>query len=602
MVVKKQIIASIVAFVAILLSGSIFAKHHAVSPKHNDAKYVATNAKPLTADKAFVFSAEIKGKDKVIATWKIAKGYYIYRDHLRMTVVPGTITDMPLPKGEMKHSLERGQYEVYANTLRIPITYDANGQAAELNIDYQGCSSGGFCYPPMHKVITLPATGVVGGNATVSSLLTDQYGVQNFLTSKPLPLILLMFLGIGLLLAFTPCVLPMIPILTSIIVGQEKVTTRRAFFLSLTYVFGMATTYAIAGLLVALMGNSLQVWLQTPAAIIVASLVFLLLAFSLFEFYHLRLPKRWQDRVTHWNNRHQGGSYPGVFFMGVLSTLIVSPCVTAPLVGVLIYIAQTGDRALGAMALFTMGIGMGVPLLLVGVSAEKFLPKRGPWMEVVKNIFGLIMIAMAIMLLARIAPPTIQMLFWGLFLIGVVVFLSFPMPRLVGWHKLHRTVAIIVGIAGVVFMFSAAGTVRLPGQTQMLAATSAPDFHVVKTAAALKEQLAAAKAAHKPVLLDFYADWCDSCVSMDKQVFNRADVQTILKRFVLLRVDLSANDAADEALLKQYDVIAPPTILFFNERGKEVNAKRIVGELEVSEFLSRINIFLANGCDKKTSC
>jgi thiol:disulfide interchange protein DsbD len=337
----------------------------------------------------------------------------------------------------------------------------------------------------------------------------------------------------------------MVPILVSIIAGHKeraKATSRKNIFsLCFAYVLGIALTYALVGVLAAIFGSSIQVWVQKPLFILLGAAIFILLALSLFGLFDLYLFKGMQNAIANWTRHLKGGSYVGVFCMGVLSILLVSPCTTAPLIGVLLYIGQTGDILFGATTLFVMGIGMGMPLLLVGMSADKWLPRRGPWMEWVKKFFGVLMIGMALWMVTRI---------------GV-----FSSP-----HSLDQ---------------------------QFTTITSLEDFDKSRNASAQ---------SHRPIMLDFYADWCESCVSMEKKVFNNKAVVNALSPFTILRIDLTANTSIDEMMMKYFNVIAPPTVLFFDEQGKEVNSKRIVGEVDANEFIERIDTFITAGCSKNATC
>lgn len=572
-------------------------------------------AKPLPPDQAFQITATVADTHQIVAHIKIAPDYFLYADKLSFAIEPQTPVTAELPKTESKADPIRGTVEVYKGEFNVPLKIDSNAADIRLDVLYQGCSLQGFCYPPSSKSFPLHLLNVEGAasnnvvtNQGISALLTDQYGVQNLLASEHRPFLLLIFLGLGILMAFTPCVLPMLPILTGIIAGQKRSSSDfKAFALSGCYVLGMAVTYALAGMLAAYAGGSLQVWLQTPAVIIFSSLVFILLAFSLFEFYELPVSRHWQNAVSHWSRKHEGGTFVGVFFMGVLSTLVVSPCVTAPLVGVLIYIGRTGDMLLGGSALFAMGIGMGIPLILLGISAGHWLPKSGQWMQAVTKSFGVIMLGMAIWLLGRIIPSSVMVLIWGCYLIGIALFFSFYLTRIIGRHKINHTLGFTTGIVGLLMILSTFGMPSLLNRWtgDVVVASSqagSADFTVVHTQADLAMKLAAAKTAGQPVLLDFYADWCTACVVMDNEVFARKNVQAALQPFVLLRVDLTENSTEDQALLHQYDVIAPPTVLFFSASGQEVNGRRIVGELGASEFLNRINTFMAASCDIKAQC
>lgn len=570
--------------------------------------------KPLMADKAFDLSVVVDGANKVTAHWQIAKGYYLYRQKLHFTFEPKVIADIKLPQGEIKQDLNHGQYEAYSGSVSVPMVLHTPMDKVQIRIDYQGCSDKGFCYPPMHKTMTLDLAAstaiktntvnasVAPAPVSIQSLLTDQNGVRALLGSQNVIVLLLIFAVLGILLAFTPCILPMIPILMSIIVGHKQpVSTRKAFLLSSTYVLGSSLTYAIAGMIAAYMGHSLQASLQQPWIIAIVSGLFVLLSLSLFGVYDLRLPGKWQNRITSISRKQQGGTYVGVFIMGMVSTLIVSPCVTAPLVGVLMYIAESENIALGAGALFLMGLGMGIPLVVLGVSAGKWLPRRGPWMTGVQQIFGVLMMGMAFWLLSRIASVTTIMTFSAVLLFGAALFFGFYKPYHHGRILLNRRIGLMMGLAGVLLI----AAMNMPVVMNSIAGhsvTSSQGFTIVRNIDELHHQLALAKASGKPVLLDFYADWCESCLVMDKKVFSSPDVATGLNQFVLLRADLSKNNAEDEALLKNYDVIAPPTVLFFNDFGQEVNSRRIVGELDAMEFMTRVNTFITASCDKNQAC
>lgn len=571
---------------------------------------------PLPPEQAFQITAETAADNTIVTHWKLAPGYFLYADKLKISLEPDVAYNSELPAVIRKKDPVRGEVEVYGGEFTIPVQLESHVAALRLNLAYQGCSQDGFCYPPETKSFDLHFSAADGGpstsnyvvtNESISSLMTDQYGVQTLLAYEHRGLLLLIFLGIGILMAFTPCVLPMLPILTGIIAGQKRhASMRKSFLLSACYVLGMSVTYALAGVLAAFAGGSLQVMLQTPWVIITSSLIFVLLAFSLFEFYELPISRRWQTSVTKWSSKHEGGTFVGVFFMGILSTLVVSPCVTAPLVGVLLYIGRTGDMLLGGSALFVMGIGMGIPLILLGMSAGHWLPKSGMWMHAITKSFGVIMLGMAIWLLGRIIPPFAMMIIWGLYLVGVALFFSFYLTRVIGRHKINHTLGFATGIAGMLMILTTIGMPtminRWTGDVGTVAIQSTSDFVVVHDASELAGKLAEARATHQPVLVDFYADWCTSCIAMDNEVFSHRKVQDAMQPFMLVRVDLSQNTAEDQALLQTYNVVAPPTVLFFNAAGQEVNSRRIVGEMSARDFLNRINLFMAASCDTKAQC
>jgi thiol:disulfide interchange protein DsbD len=539
---------------------------------------------PLPADQAFKLSITLTPPNQIITQWQIAPGYYLYRKQTQVIFEPAAQVDVRFPQGELRYDTIRGRYEAFSGSLMVPTFLKVQQNNLKMRVNYQGCSQDGFCYPPMSQSFTLDfskaAVAQIGTQVGVVSLQTlsqDQNSVRDLLSSQSLGVMLLIFAGLGLLLAFTPCVLPMIPILTSIIIGQsQKITPFKAFLLSSAYVLGAAVTYAIAGVIAAWMGNSLQVWLQQPWIIMAVSGLFALLGLSMFGLYDLRLPHQVQNKVIQLSNKQKGGTYAGVFAMGMISTLIVSPCVTAPMVGILLYIGQTGNMLLGAGTLFVMGLGMGIPLILIGVSAGKWLPKSGVWMGALKKIFGLLMFAMAIWLLSRVAPLTVTLFLIGVLMVGVAIFTSVYFARSLGY---------VLGLLGIAIMV---GGLIAPNRVNSFKAFAVSDFKIVHNVRDLSQQLALAEAAHKPVILDFYASWCDSCVAMDKNVFAQAAVRKAMRAYVLLRADLSANNAEDAALLKRYAVTAPPMVLFFNADGKELVNKRIVGEVNADEFLTRL--------------
>lgn len=569
--------------------------------------HVFANATPLPIDQAFISRVVFNSPESISAEFTIAPGYYLYSERLRLTFDPPISTNIRYPQGETKYDAHRGKYSVYMGKLVIPVALTPHTQQLKMTLNYQGCSEHGFCYPPVEKSFAvdvenqqiIPIIKDVRANAeepaSLRMLLTDQNRIHAVLASEHMGMLLAIFLGLGILLAFTPCVLPMIPILTSIIVGQKEVAdTKKAFLLSAIYVLGSAMTYAAVGMLAALMGSSLQTYLEQPWIIALVSGLFILLALSLFGVYDLHIPRRWQSNITALSRRQKGGTYAGVFIMGVVSSLIVSPCVTAPLVGVLMYIAKTGDLVLGASALFMLGIGMGIPLIAIGTSAGKLMPRRGPWMVMVQRLFGVLMVGMAIWLLSRIHSLAVISTFIAiLFLTAAIYFLI---------YKKNYKIGLAVGLTSITIILGGVTVPALLSSNTIAKNTLTPTFVVIRSTEELQKQLLIAQSVNKPVLLDFYADWCSSCVAMDKDVFDIPAVKKALTQFVLIRADLSANNAADELLLKNYSVVAPPTVLFFNNHGQEVDTRRIVGEIDASEFLNRLNTFFTASCDTRIPC
>lgn len=568
---------------------------------------------PLESERAFRVTATLS-QSTILTEWQVAPGYYLYKKHFQFVLTPATDISAVYPPSQFKLDQEQTKKEVYAGRFVIPLSVGATKpDTAQLHVVYQGCSKRGFCYPPMSKDFTIhfAQQTITESNAAhlndsiqYKNLMTNQNDVKLLLDSKQFGVMVMFFLGIGLLLAFTPCVLPMIPILTSIVVGQRQpASTGKAFMLSAIYVFGSALTYALAGVAAASLGESLQVWLQQSWIIVAGATIFVLLAFSLFGFYELRLPNAWQNRLTQLSHRQRGGTYLGVLIMGVLSTLIVSPCVTAPLVGTLMFISHTGNIWFGATALFAMGIGMGIPLLLIGMSAGRWLPRAGRWMEVVKTFFGVVMLAMAIWILSRILPSQVIELLTVLLLVSIAIYVARHLPQLFGYHFAHRALAFLIGLVAVMIMV---GDIVRPTLIQAIwprtMNLSDSVFVTIHSVTELDQQLAAASAANKPVIVDFYADWCESCVAMDKNVFASPEVQRKLHNYVLLRADLSHTTSEVMVLLKKLAVIAPPAVLFFDPYGNESDRERIIGEVTAVEFLKRLDLFAEANCGKKTQC
>lgn len=571
----------------------------------------AAAQQPISAAKAFQFSVHPTNTDSVLAIWNIAPGYFLYKDRFSFDILApkdailGTINK---PLGIQKDDAFLGKHYVYQGHLQLSIPLINSGsQPLQLLVHYQGCANWGFCYPPITKLVIIQSKSRLTANdiqimdyekatatTTASMAPTNmQSHAADILQTKNSFLSLLIFFGFGLLLAFTPCVLPMIPILSSIIVGQgQSLSTKRAFGLSLSYVLGMAFAFAIAGSIVGLLGSSVQATLQTPWVLISFSLVFVILALSLFGLYDLRLPDAWHNHIHKLHQKQKTGNYIGVAIMGALSTLIVSPCVSAPLVGVLAYIGKTGNALFGAAALLALGLGMGAPLLIIGTSFGKFLPKSGEWMIHVKNFFGIFMLGVAIWLLNRIIPSYLNLALWGILAIIAAIFMgAFVQTQPSALTKLCKGLGLALFVYGIVLLVGAAmgnndlfQPIKLSIHAE--ANTAALQFQPIKSSADLAATLQQARG--KFVMLDFYADWCVACKEMDAYTFSNPRVKTALGNFVLLRADVTANDATDKSLEKQYGVIAPPTILFFDKNGVEIPAARIVGEMNANEFLKHL--------------
>jgi thiol:disulfide interchange protein DsbD len=559
----------------------------------------------LPADKAFALEVHAIDQHTLIASFNVTPSYYLYRNKTEFSI-PGSktrIVRVDMPKGEIKHDPNFGTLEVYHQSFQTEIALE-NVDATKplvLNAIYQGCSDNGLCYPPIEKTISVDLAQTVSTAAAPLTPLSVASGNETSQIAKLFKngsfwLIVSFFFGAGLLLSLTPCVFPMIPILSGIIVGRgHKITHVHAFILSLAYVLGMAITYAIAGVAAGYSGNLISSALQTPWVLGGFAAIFVLLSLAMFGLYELQLPTALQSKLSDTSNKLHGGHLSGVFAMGALSAVIMGPCVAAPLAGALLYISQTHDAVLGGTALFVLALGMGAPLLLIGTSAGALLPKAGAWMEAVKRFFGVMMLAMAIWIVSSVIPLSVQMLLWAALLIFSAIFLHAldPLPHTaLGWHKFGKGVGIFALLLGVAFLIGALSGARdilRPLGNIGRATAEAPanlQFDRIKTGADLDARIAQAKG--RTVMLDFYADWCVSCKEMERLTFSDAGVQARLKNAVLLQADVTANDAADKALLQRFQIFGPPATLFFAADGKEQADFRVTGYQDAPQFLQSL--------------
>jgi thiol:disulfide interchange protein DsbD len=563
-------------------------------------------------DQVFHFAAYAKGAHTVTASWQIAPGYYLYRQKFRFSSNnPQASLGAPdFSRGELHRDAYFGTQEIYRNQVQATIPVSGAARQFVLTATYQGCADKGLCYPPLTKtaIINLAAPGAPAAPATLNPQtgtqtpppLAQQNRLAELIRGGKLAWVLLVFLGLGIALTFTPCVLPMIPIITGLIAGQQKKpSTLRAFSLSLTYVIAMALTYTVAGVIVALAGANVQAWFQNPWTVSIFALIFVLLALSMFGVYELQMPAAIQTRLVGLSDTQRGGAFVGVGIMGVLSALIVGPCITAPLVATLLVIGQSGAPLRGGLSLFALGLGMGVPLLIVGTSAGKLLPKAGPWMNAVKYFLGVLLLAVAIWFLSRILPGAVTLALWAALAIVCAVYLILQRTHAQNWRRLWQGVGVLVGIYGVVMLVGAASGANDPLQPLARFNLSAPlarrgasvqglQFTRVKTLADLEQAIAAARAEHKTVMLDFYADWCVSCKEMQHDAFRDPGVIAALGNTRLLEADVTANDAADQALLKHFGIYGPPSIMFFNDQGQELRGERVVGYMDAQDFAARV--------------
>jgi thiol:disulfide interchange protein DsbD len=558
----------------------------------------------LQPDQAFQFFATVKDGNTVHVNWQIAEGYYLYREKFQLELINSDgvkLGAFEIPHGEPKHDEEFGQVEIFHNSLDFDlplIRSDLSEKTVTLQAKYQGCAERGVCYPPMNKKIELllPATQA---QQSLAQELSEQDQIVQSMRKDSFLLTLLSFFGFGLLLSLTPCIFPMIPILSGIIVGHgHRITAGRAFLLSSSYVLASAVTYAIFGVIAAMFGSNLQSAFQQPWIIGLFSTVFVLLSLSMFDFYHLELPKSLQVKLHNSSEIHRDGSLWGAAIMGSLSSLIVGPCVAAPLAGALIYIGQTGDVLLGGSSLFTLGLGMGVPLLLLGASAGKLLPKAGNWLNSTKAVFGVIMLAVAAWMLSRILPGNVMMVLWAMLLIFPAIYLNAvdPLPEnSSGWRKLWKGLGLMMLTYGLLLMigFSLGNSNPLKplqgvGIGTAQAAEPGIKFERVSSIAALEARIEQAAANHQPVMLDFYADWCISCKEMEAYTFTDPRVKQALNGVVLLQADVTNNSDDDKALLAKFNLVGPPAILFFGQDRQEKTANRVIGYQDVDTFLKSL--------------
>jgi thioredoxin:protein disulfide reductase len=567
----------------------------------------------LDPDKAFQFSARALDASTLEVRYAIADGYYLYRDRFRFAVEPASVKlgAPQFPKGVVHEDQFFGKQETYRKEVRIRLPVESAGAGAlKLTVTSQGCADSGVCYVPYDQSAELRLASASGGSRSLSELLRDEAPVSRpagaaapvnavndearftqMLESGRIWATLAAFFGAGLLLTFTPCVLPMVPILSGIIVGEGHAVTRaRGLWLSIAYVAGMAVTYTAIGVGAALSGNLLSAALQNPWVLSAFALVFVALALSMFGLYDLALPAAVHSRLHDAHSRLRGGHWGAVALMGMLSAAIVSPCVAAPLAGALLYISQTRDTVLGGSALFAMALGMGVPLVVVGASEGAFLPKSGHWMRTVKRFFGALLLGVAIWTIAPVIPVGVQMALWGALLVGIAVFLHAvdPLPANAhGMVRLGKALGIVALLAGVAQLAGAFSGARDPLQPLSVllgsqpASAQTPRFERVKTLAELESRV---RTAGRPVMLDFYADWCVSCKEMERFTFSDPAIQGRLEQMLVLQADVTRNDADDQALLKRFRLFGPPGIVFFDRAGREIEGLRVIGYQPPEKF------------------
>ncbi|MEK6663112.1 MAG: protein-disulfide reductase DsbD [Pseudomonadota bacterium] len=589
----------------------------------------------LPAEEAFKVSLNTKDANTLLLTIAPTANVYLYRDKIKVTLLNGkgvTVAGVKLPKGEEKSDPTFGKAEVYHQAVTAEVTLKREAGSADkiaLRVDYQGCNEKvGVCYPPLNqrfevsllggaivKADSAPAAATPAAPtsdraapaplaAAPAAAQDEQSQIANILKGGNFWLIIASFFGFGLLLTFTPCVFPMIPILSGIIAGQgHQLTKTKSLVLSLTYVLGMAITYTAAGVAAGKSGALLSAALQNPWVLGSFAVVFVVLSFSMFGFFELQMPSFIQSRLTESSNKMKGGNLSGVFIMGALSALIVGPCVAAPLAGALLYISQTGDAWLGGWSLFALSLGMGAPLIVVGVAGGALLPRAGGWMNAVKAFFGVLLLGVAIWLISPVISSLLHMLLWAALLIISAIYLHAldPLPpNASGFKKFWKgwgVISLVVGVSLAIGALSGSRDILQPlagirlSTTGSGSAIAAPiehglKFERVKTVEELDARIQAAKG--KQVMLDFYADWCVSCKEMERFTFNDPKVQARLKDVLLLQADVTANSDADKALLKRFKLFGPPGIIFFNKEGIE-QPTRVIGYQAPEKFLQSLD-------------
>ncbi|BDM63222.1 thiol:disulfide interchange protein DsbD [Shewanella sp. NFH-SH190041] len=609
---------------ALLLTGWVMLAPLAHSEGIFDSKkFSFLNEEPelMPVDKAFAFDFQQQG-NQLKVNFVIADGYYMYRDKLKIRADGATLAEFTLPKGKLHHDDYFGDQEVYYSYVDIPLAVKQAGDHAKLSVTFMGCAEGKLCFPPTTRTADIQPVAANDGTVTTTkpantehtslfetaaqqsntgakapAVVSEQDSLSSMLNQDNLALTLLIFFGLGIGLALTPCVFPMYPILSGIIVGQkQKLSTAKAFTLSMAYVQGMAITYSVLGLIVASAGMKYQAALQHPAVLIGLAILFVLLSMSMFGLYELRLPSRWQEKMNNVSNNQRGGSLTGVFVMGVISGLVASPCTTAPLSGVLIYVAQSGNLLLGFLTLYVLAMGMGLPLLLLGTSGGKLLPRAGRWMEVIKTIFGFLLLAVSVIMIGRIWPGIVSDLLWSVWGIAFTGYLMHQNKLTeFTWKQTVRSVLLTLTLLAS-FSYGFQSVMHKLGFNQNTAVSqdvaTGHHFIKVKSLADLNAELAKAKAQGKPVLLDLYADWCVACKEFEKITFKDAEVKQRFAKMVLLKADVTKNDATDVALLEHFHVLGLPTLLMFDANGQQQKQLTVTGFMGPKDFAAHLDNLL----------
>ncbi len=582
----------------------------AAAPAAAQFKFGGSTADLLAPEKAFRFSARPLDASSIEVSFAIAEGYYMYRDKFRFALEGesgGRLGAAEVPRGIAYKDEFFGEVEVFRKQVRIRVPVESAARTLQLAVTSQGCADVGVCYVPMESRATLQlgALGDAGPGAApreprpALSIFASDFDIARLFEGN-LPFVLASFFGFGLLLTFTPCVLPMIPILSGIIAGEERgIGKLRAGALSTAYVLGMAAAYAAAGVAAAFSGSILAAALQSPWVLGAFAALFVVLALSMFGLYELRLPGFIFEPLHSASRRLRGGRVASAAGMGAFSAVIVSPCVAAPLAGALLYISQTRDVALGGAALFTMALGMGAPLIAMGVTEGALLPRAGAWMSAVKKFFGVLLLAVAVWIISPVIPVFAQMLLWAALLVGSGMMLHAidPLPAdAPASRRVGKGIGLIALVAGIVLVVGAFAGGRDPlrpfaGMTPATAPAAAPvQWTRVASVAELDEKL---RAPGRPVMLDFYADWCVSCKQMEAYTFADPKVRARMDGMLLLQADVTENDEQDKALLKRFSLFGPPGIIFFDAQGREIKGLRVIGYQDAERFQKSLSLATA---------
>lgn len=563
----------------------------------NAAFVPSNNARFVPVDEAFVFSF-YQQDNQLLLNWQVKQGYYLYQERLNISGQNVTIDTTHYPNGSPYHDEFFGDVHIYTEPLSVEINLSQYQNGSQVIVQYQGCAEAGFCYPPETRVIDVaPFFNTLNTDNQISDTTKTVAPPNTATTSTPQQDLttrlknnwwtpaLFLLLGIGL--AFTPCVLPMYPILTSIVLGTGKRSQKQALWLSMVYVQGMALTYTLLGLVVASAGMQFQAAMQHPYVLIGLSLLFIALAMSMFGAYTLQLPSSMQTWLNGLSNQQQGGNMAGVFAMGAISGLVCSPCTTAPLSGALLYVAQSGDLITGGVALYALALGMGVPLIAAAVFGNTLLPKAGGWMDKVKVLFGFVLLSAPLFLLERIIPEFWATISWGA--LGLVAFgWLYHQKNQLPFGSWKQTLVGIIAVLGMVASVQPLYQLWNGSNHQVTTQVSKIEFIRIKNLDELSRVLEQAKQDKKPVMLDFYADWCVACKEFEKYTFHDAQVESVLQQFILVQADVTKNQPEDIELLKAMGVLGLPTIEFWNKEGNPLPNARLTGFVAAPEFLSHL--------------